>query len=270
MNLGGKIIHRPKKSLGQNYLTDENICRKTASAFNMMKDDPVLEIGAGTGQLTKYLVRSAGDIIAIELDENNCRKLENTFPHLRIVNDDFLNLNLDNLLPLFKKKQKKIRIIGNIPYNITSPILFKLIDSRQVIKDVQLMMQEEVAQRLTAKPNTKNYGILSVLTQTYANPELLFKVSKNCFFPKPGVDSRVVKFIFTDEFINKVADEDFFRKFVRGAFGKRRKTLRNSLKSIGIVTERLDINFDFSRRAENLSVSEFISLSNRIYNEIQK
>ena len=261
-----KITHHPKKSLGQNYLHDENICRNIVSAFDVKKDDLVIEIGAGKGALTKYLTELSKNLIVIELDKNNCEILRETFPKLKVINEDVLNVNFEELLNSFKKKQSKLRIIGNIPYNITSPILFKLIEYRQVIHDAQLMIQEEVAKRLTAKPDTKDYGILSVFTQVYTMPKLLFKVSKNCFYPKPKVDSRVIKLEFTDAQISKVISEDFFRKFVRGAFGTRRKTLRNSLKNIGIEVNQLKIDFDFNRRAENLSVMEFIELSNVIYN----
>jgi 16S rRNA (adenine1518-N6/adenine1519-N6)-dimethyltransferase len=261
-----KITHHPKKSLGQNYLHDENICRNIVSAFETKNDDFVIEIGAGKGALTKYLTEPTRNLAVIELDKNNCDVLKETFPGLKIINEDVLNVNFQELSNSFGKKKSKLRIIGNIPYNITSPILFKLIDNRQVICDAQLMIQEEVAKRLTAKPNTKDYGILSVFTQVYTKPKLLFKVSKNCFYPKPKVDSRVIKLEFTDELVSKINNEDFFRKFVRGAFGTRRKTLRNSLKNIGIDINELIIDFDFNRRAENLSVMEFIELSNGIYN----
>ncbi len=265
MSLNTKIIHRPKKSLGQNYLHDENICRNIVTAFETKKDDLVIEIGAGKGALTKYLTGLAKNLAVIELDKNNCDVLKETFPGLKIINEDVLDVSFNELQNSFGKKKSKLRIIGNIPYNITSPILFKFIDYRQVIHDAQLMIQEEVAKRLTAKPDTKDYGILSVFTQVYTKPKLLFKVSRNCFYPKPKVDSRLIKLEFTDELISKVNSEDFFRKFVRGAFGTRRKTLRNSLKNIGIDVNQLNIDFDFNRRAENLTVTEFINLSNTIF-----
>ena len=265
MPLNEKIKYLPKKSLGQNYLHDENICRNIVTAFQVKKNDLVVEIGAGKGALTKYLISLTKNFAAVELDKNNCLILEDTFPELKIINEDILKTDFNNVLKSFGKKNNKLRIIGNIPYNLTSQILFKLTDNRQFINDVQLMMQEEVAQRLTAKPNTKDYGILSVFMQTYTKPNLLFKVSKNCFYPKPKVGSRVIRLEFTDEHIKMVKSEEFFRKFVRGAFGTRRKTLRNSLKNTGINADELQIDFDFNRRAENLSVTEFIDLSNKVY-----
>jgi 16S rRNA (adenine1518-N6/adenine1519-N6)-dimethyltransferase len=162
-------------------------------------------------------------------------------------------------------KDAKLCIIGNIPYNITSGILFKLVDNRHIIRGAQLMIQEEVALRITAKPNSKDYGILSVFLQIFSIPKLLFKVSANCFYPKPKVDSRIIKFDFNNEKENEILDAAFFRKFVRTAFGTRRKTLRNSLKNMNIDTNKLAIDFDFSRRAENLTPEEFIELSNEVF-----
>jgi 16S rRNA (adenine1518-N6/adenine1519-N6)-dimethyltransferase len=262
-----KILNKPKKSLGQNYLKDENICRNIVRSFNIKSDDFIIEIGSGQGAITKYILSHTENLIAVEYDINNCNILREKFPELEIINEDILTLSLADIV---RKKDlaQKLRIIGNIPYNITSPLLFKLIENRHLISDSQLMIQEEVAQRLVAKPNTKDYGILSVFSQVYSKPKLLFKVSRNCFYPKPRVDSRIIKFQFTDELINQIIDESFFRNFVRGSFGTRRKTLRNSLKNIFIYVNKMKIKFDFDRRAESLSVKEFIKLSNKIYSAL--
>lgn len=250
----------PKKSLGQNYLTDENICRNIVDSFNVVKNDNVLEIGPGKGALTKYLIEKTNNLKVVEIDDNNCKILHENFSDLNIINDDFLKINLDEL-----SNNSLLRIIGNIPYNITSEIIFMLIDNRKYIQDAQLMIQEEVAQRIIAKPCTKEYGIPSVLVQTFSMPRALFKVSKNCFYPKPKVDSRIIHLDFSHSEENKINDVLFFRKFVRAAFSHRRKTLHNSLKSISIETNTLkNIDFDFGRRAETLTVEEFIYLSNSI------
>lgn len=262
-----RIKNKPKKSLGQNYLTDENISSKIVDVFNIGKDDCVVELGAGQGAITKYIVPKTKNIIAVELDENNCRILEEKFYRLTVINEDILTLDLEKIAKMFKSIQK-LRVIGNIPYSITTPILFKMIENRKYLHDIQLMMQDEVAKRIAGKPNTKDYGIPSVLAQVYSEVDLLFKVSRNSFYPKPRVDSRILKLTFTDKLADKIMNEQFFRKFVRAAFSTRRKTLRNSLKSIGINANEYNINFDFTRRAENLSVSEFIELSNKIYDEI--
>lgn len=263
-------IH-PKKYLGQNYLTDENISRNIVSSFNVKPDDAVIEIGPGKGALTKYIIEKTNNLIAVELDKNNCDILKNKFPKLILINKDFLTLDLNEILNKYFSRSAqlhKLRIIGNIPYSITSGILFKLVDNRNIIIDAQLMIQEEVAQRITSLPNSKEYGILSVQMQVFSNPKLLFKVSKNCFYPKPKVDSRIINFDFTKNQEQEIKDVEFFRKLVRAAFSTRRKTLRNSLKSIDINTDELGIDFDFSRRAESLETGEFINLSNYIHSNI--
>ena len=255
-----EIKSRPKKSLGQNYLTDDNICRNIINSFNIHKDDFVLEIGPGRGAITKYILEKTKNVIAIELDTGNCALLGEKFPGLEILNKDFLKTDLENI----KKSQheSKIRVIGNIPYNITTEIIFKLIDSRILINDAQIMVQEEVAQRLVASPNSKEYGIPSVFVQIFTKPKLIFKVSRNCFYPKPRVDSRIIHFDFDNRLQDKIKDIDFFKKFVKAAFGNRRKTLRNSLKKLELNLESVD--FDFGKRAESLSIDEFIELSNRM------
>jgi 16S rRNA (adenine1518-N6/adenine1519-N6)-dimethyltransferase len=160
------IKYFPKKKLSQNYLTDDNICRKIVDSFDVRKGDVVLEIGAGRGAITKYLQKQSHNLTAVELDRNNCAVLKEKFPELRILNEDFLKLDFAYLSTAYRSTQK-IRVIGNIPYNITSPILFKLIENRELISDALLMMQEEVARRLAAKPGTKDYGITSVFSQIF-------------------------------------------------------------------------------------------------------
>ena len=250
---------RPKKSLGQNYLTDENICRNIVNTFEIEPGEHIVEIGPGKGALTRYILEKTSNLTAIELDRNNCAILKELFPGLNIINRDFLKLDLSELL---ENKVEKLRVIGNIPYNITSPIIFKLMDNRTIVKDAQLMIQEEVARRITADPNNKEYGIPSVLLNVFGSSKLLFKVSRNCFYPKPKVDSRIIYFDFSMSQEEKVNNIDFFRKLVKAAFGTRRKTLRNSLKNIEADLSKAEI--DLGRRAESLSINEFIELSNRL------
>jgi len=247
---------RPKKSLGQNYLQDENTCRNIVQSFNIKPGDHVIEIGPGQGAITKFILEETGNLLVVELDENNCRILAEKFPELEIINKDFLKLDFADIV----KNDKKIRVIGNIPYNITSPIIFRLADERKYIQDAQLMIQEEVAQRIAASPDCKEYGIPSVILNVFSKSQLRFKVSRNCFYPKPKVDSRIIYFDFTISREDKIHDIEFFRKLVKAAFGTRRKTLRNSLKNLDI--NLADSPIDLSRRAENLSVDEFIELSN--------
>jgi 16S rRNA (adenine1518-N6/adenine1519-N6)-dimethyltransferase len=244
----------PKKSLGQNYLIDENISRNIVNSFSVTGDENVLEIGPGHGAITKYLLEKTEKAVLIELDSNSCGILKQKFPNATIINKDFLKVELKQIF------EQRFRVIGNIPYNITSEIIFKLIDNRDIISDAQLMVQEEVARRITAKPGTKEYGIPSVFVQVFSTPKLLFKVSKNCFYPKPKVDSRIIHFDFTNSIEKKITDISFFKKFVKTAFGTRRKTLKNALKILKLDLTESD--FDFSRRAETLTISEFIALSN--------
>jgi 16S rRNA (adenine1518-N6/adenine1519-N6)-dimethyltransferase len=255
------LSNYPKKSLGQNYLIDENICRNIVNAFNILENDFIIEIGSGKGEITKYILDNTKNFIAVELDKNNCSFLKGKFPELKILELDFLKLDLSKIS---KPGKNKFRIIGNIPYNITTGILFKIVDNREIINDAQLMIQEEVAQRIVARPGTKAYGILSIMLQVFCLPKLLFKVSKNCFYPKPKVDSRIVHFDFNKNLLNKISDIDFFRKFIRTTFGTRRKTLRNTLKRLNLDTNNLNIKYDFSKRAESLNINELINLSNRL------
>lgn len=249
---------RPKKSLGQNYLKDENISRNIVDAFNINENDNLIEIGSGQGAITKYIIERKKNFTVIEFDKHNCGILQEKFPGINIINKDFLKIEMDSLP---NTDTKKLRVIGNIPYNITTEIFFKLIDNRHLISNVQFMIQEEVAKRLAAKPHTKEYGIPSVFAQVFCKPKLLFKVSRNCFYPTPKVDSRVIQFDFTSNLEEKITDTVFFKKFVKTAFGTRRKTLKNSLSSLELPLLKTD--FDFTRRAETLTVEEFIMLSNR-------
>ncbi len=251
---------QPKKSLGQNYLTDENICRNIVTAFNIKPEDFIVEIGPGKGAITKYIIEQTKNYVGVELDKNIFTLLKEKFPEINFIRGDFLKLDLYSTL---RTPHSALRIIGNIPYNITSEILFKLLDERKFISSAQLMIQEEVAQRIIAKPNTKQYGIPSVQLQAFASVKLLFKVSRNCFYPKPKVSSRVVEIDFTKSMDDKIIDVEFFRKLVRMSFSTRRKILKNSLSGLKMNLDEVD--FDFSRRAESLSVEEFIKLSNQLF-----
>lgn len=247
----------PKKSLGQNFLRDANIARKIVEHLEIQEGDTVLEIGPGSGALTKYLVQQARTVIGVEIDERAVRLLEETFgTSVRIVKQNILDVRLDTIRD---EAESPLRVIGNIPYYITSDILFWLFDNRLHLRDATLMVQLEVAQRLTAKPRTKEYGILSIFSSYYAHPSFLFRVSRNCFYPKPNVDSAVISLRFDKELINK--DERLFRNVVRGTFGKRRKTLFNGLKYLGFDERVLkNVQFDLSKRPEELSVEQFLEL----------
>jgi 16S rRNA (adenine1518-N6/adenine1519-N6)-dimethyltransferase len=254
-------VFKPIKSLGQNFLRDENILRKIVESLNLHEGDIVIEIGPGQGALTKHLVDLPITLIGIEVDRRAIDILEQNFgDKMTLYHISVLDANLHTISD---KHRKKLRIVGNIPYYLTSEILFWLFDARTVVTDATIMMQLEVAQRLVASPKNKEYGILSVFTQFYTECEMLFKVSRNCFYPKPTVDSAVVRLNFKDQLPQ--CDEKLFRSIVRATFGKRRKTLRNGLKSLELEDTALDqIPFDLKRRPEDLSVDEFLFLANTL------
>jgi 16S rRNA (adenine1518-N6/adenine1519-N6)-dimethyltransferase len=256
-------VSRPKKSLGQNFLHDANVARKIVRAFHLRYGDRVLEIGPGKGALTSLLLLELPRLTAIELDDKLAGQLNAAFgERLTLYNDDVLDVDLHSLA---LNGHGKFRIVGNIPYNITSPILFWIIDSSDVVADCTLMMQREVAQRLVAKPRSKEYGILSVFAQYYSTPKLLFTVSPQSFYPVPDVTSAIVSLDFETPRPNRVADDAIFRALVRGTFGKRRKTLRNGLRSLDISATFLDAaSTDLDRRPEELSVVEFVALANEL------
>ncbi len=251
----GKI--KPLKRFGQNYLTDKNIISKIVDTFNPSKDENIIEIGPGTGALTRALYEKIGPFTVVEIDTRVIEKLQSELPGLQIINNDFLEIDLKQFLSATKKN----RIIGNIPYNITSSILFKLFMSRSNISDALIMVQYEVAKRMTAVRGTKDYGILSVLLNYFTETELCFKISPNVFYPKPKVWSSIVQLNFQKETDNSINDEDFI-KVVKAAFGNRRKTLKNSLSNSIFDTQKIDpISFPLNRRAEELTFHDFIILT---------
>jgi 16S rRNA (adenine1518-N6/adenine1519-N6)-dimethyltransferase len=251
-----KII--PLKRFGQNYLQDQNIIKKIISEIDPKENDTIIEIGPGQGAITKLLLESKAKLTAVEIDKRVIDELKNRFPDLNLIQSDFLKLDLNQLKDSSKKK---FRIVGNIPYNITSPILFKLFENNTILNDAVFMVQYEVAKRMTAKIGSKDYGILSVLLQYFGQTEIAFKVSRNVFYPKPNVDSAIVHIFF-----NEIRDDHLFNKrfisIVKSAFGNRRKTLKNSLGN-SIFTE-IDFSrsaIDLSLRAEQLNVENFIQLT---------
>lgn len=256
-------MSRPKKSLGQHFLHDANVARKIVHALHLRQGDRVLEIGPGKGALTSLLLRELPTLIAVELDTELASQLGAAFGEkLTLLNDDVLNIDLRSIAVT---DDSKFRIVGNIPYNITSPILFWIIDSSEIIADCTLMMQREVAQRLVAKPRSKEYGILSVFAQYYSTPKLLFTVSPQSFYPVPDVISAVVSLNFETSRDARAVDDTTFRTLVRGTFGKRRKTLRNGLRGLDAPAAFLSTaSIDLDRRPEELSVDEFVALANEL------
>jgi 16S rRNA (adenine1518-N6/adenine1519-N6)-dimethyltransferase len=248
---------KPIKHFGQNYLTDKNILRKIAEEINPDQDDNLVEIGPGTGALTEFLYEKNKNFTAVEIDTRVIEELKTRFPGINIIRDDFLDTDLT---PLYEIRNKKLRIAGNIPYNITSPIVFKLIKSSNLVEDAVLLVQHEVALRMSADRGTKDYGIFSVLLKYFTEVKYCFKVSPNVFFPRPKVSSAVVHIYMKKDYVKET--DDMFIKIVKAAFGKRRKTLKNSLaSSIFAEFDFKDSGIDLGKRAEELEVGDFIKLS---------
>jgi len=248
--------NKPLKKFGQNYLTDRNTILKIIAKFNPQPEDNIIEIGPGRGALTNELSKLSDNIKAIEIDTRVIEGLSTQFPNVKFINKDFLKLNFSEFF-----ESQKLRVIGNIPYNITSPIIFRLIENRNIFNDALIMVQYEVGKRMISEPNSKDYGILGVILNYFATVNLEFKIPPTVFTPKPKVDSAIISLKF-DKICNPYLNDKFFIDVVKSAFGNRRKTLKNSLNnSIFANSNFSEINFDFSRRAETLSIEEFVWLA---------
>ena len=250
---------KPKKALGQHFLKDLQIAQRIADTLSDYKDLPVLEIGPGMGVLTQYLLEAGHDLTVVELDMESVDYLEQNFPALegRILAEDFLRLDLSKLFP------GQFCVIGNYPYNISSQIFFKVLDFKEHVPCCSGMIQKEVAERLAAGPGSKTYGILSVLLQAWYTVEYLFTVSEFVFDPPPKVKSAVIR-MTRNETKELGCDEKLFKQVVKTTFNQRRKTLRNSIKPILGKDCPLTEDVLFNKRPEQLSVQEFISLTNRV------
>ncbi len=244
---------RPKKYLGQHFLTDRNIASKIVNALPSQENNCVLEVGPGKGILTELLVkRNDIQLKCVEIDSESVKWLTDSGiidPNL-IISGDFLKLDL---LSLF---DSEFSIIGNFPYNISSQILFRMLEYRNSIPCLVGMFQKEVAERIISSPGSKNYGILSVLTGSFYAIELLFTVGEQVFYPPPNVKSAVIRMTRKDFSEVPVKEYDFFRKIVRTAFGQRRKMLRNSLGALGI-SDFQELSVYLQKRPEQLSVDDF-------------
>ncbi len=249
----------PRKHLGQNFLQDPNILRKIVESLELRPDDTVVEIGPGPGALTRLLA-GACRLTAVEVDDRAIERLrEELGDRATIVEADILTIEAKALL----SGAGLLRVVGNIPYYITSDILFWVIDQRASISDATLMMQDEVAARLVAEPRTKAYGILSVFAQHYGRPRRLFGVSRNCFYPRPDVDSAVIRLDLRRDLPQ--VDDTLFRTIVRGTFGKRRKTIRNGLSYAGVAREIVaDLGPVADRRPEELRPEDFVRLTEEV------
>ncbi|ABL65206.1 16S rRNA (adenine(1518)-N(6)/adenine(1519)-N(6))-dimethyltransferase RsmA [Chlorobium phaeobacteroides] len=244
-----------KKKLGQNFLTDRNITRKIVTESETNPDDTILEIGPGFGALTREISTITPRFTVVEKDPKLASFIRNEYPELTVIEGDFLTVDLKKIAG-----EKPLRVLGNIPYAITSPILFKLLENRHILLSATLMMQHEVALRITAKPRTKDYGILAVQMQAFCETKYLFRVGRKVFRPQPGVDSAVIS--MKPKVNDPVSDREGFSRFVRCAFHQRRKTLQNNLKKT-YELDRVESSV-LKQRAEELSIDEFFRLFEQI------
>ena len=249
--------HVAKKKFGQNFLKDASIIHAIIQSIQPLQDDLLVEIGPGLGALTKPLLEKTKHLFAIELDRDIVNWMQNQYSknNITIFNEDVLNFN-------FYQFDQKIRIVGNLPYNISTPILFKCIENIKIIADLHFMLQKEVVDRMIAAPSSSEYGRLSVMLQYYFAMEHLVHVPKESFDPEPKVESSFVRLIPYDNYPFVANNIDQFGKIVKEAFSQRRKTIRNTLKNFMNANDFENIDINPQLRAENLSVSDFVKISN--------
>ena len=248
----------PRKSLGQHFLTDKNIARKIVSSMKAEGCESIVEIGPGAGVLTSLLAeKNEITTYFVEIDRDAIHLLRKTFPWIqeRLIHGDFLKLDMKNVF------KAPVAIIGNLPYNISSQIFFKILDNRNIVKEVVCMVQKEVARRIASPPGNKNYGILSVLLQAFYTIEYLFTVSPGVFNPPPKVYSGVIRMVRNGT-ASLACDEEKFFRIVKTSFNQRRKMLRNSLQNHFVYLHDNDLLL--IKRPEQLSVSDFVTLTNRV------
>lgn len=254
---------RPKKNLGQHFLTDLGIAKRIADTVDACPELPILEVGPGMGVLTQFLMEKLRDMKVVEIDTESVVYLHEKYPRLadNIIGEDFLRMDLGRVFD-----GRQFVLTGNYPYDISSQIFFKMIDNRDLIPCCTGMIQREVAQRMASQPGTKAYGILSVLTQAWYDVEYLFTVDENVFNPPPKVKSAVIRMTRNDT-TELGCDERLFRRIVKAVFGQRRKMLRVSLRQVVDADKVSDGFFSLdimTRRPEQLSVAEFVELTNLV------
>lgn len=266
------------KSLGQNFLIDTNVIDRILEGARVKEGDYVIEVGPGIGTLTKEMGRTAEKVVAIEIDKTLIPILEETlsdFPNIEVINQDILKVDVQELVKE-KLNGGPVKLVANLPYYITTPIVMKFLEEDIPVTDIVVMVQKEVADRMNAQPNTKDYGALSVAVQYYCDTEIVAKAPRHMFMPQPNVDSTVIGLHVREERKYPVDNEDIFFKTVKASFGQRRKTLLNSLGGLGFLSKEQikqalqEANIDEKRRGETLSIEEFASLANavnRIHNE---
>ena len=263
-----------RKKFGQNFLIDNNILDKIIEAADITREDCVLEIGPGIGTMTQRLAEEAGAVVAVEIDKNLIPILNETladYDNVSILNEDILKVDINAIVA--QNGGKPIKVVANLPYYITTPIIMALFESHVPLKSVTIMVQKEVADRMKVGPGTKDYGALSLAVQYYANPEIIARVPAACFMPKPNVDSTVIRLTRYERPPVEALDEEWLFAVIRASFNQRRKTLANGLANagnIGVNRQRVEdvlaqMGLPASIRGEALTLEQFNELSNRLY-----
>ena len=268
---------RLSKSLGQNFLTDKNIIDEIVASAQINPNDLVVEIGPGIGVITTEAAKYAKKVIAVEIDKNLIPILKETLEgreNIEVINQDILKTDVNSLIDSCSENFTGVKILGNLPYYITTPIIMKLLEDGVKADSITIMMQKEVADRINALPGTKAYGALSVAVQYYCTAEAVVNVPKEVFIPQPKVDSTVLSLQIRKEKPVLLENREMFFKCVKAGFGQRRKTLLNSLMGIDGITKEIvrkaldEVGIDSSRRAETLDLKEFAELSNEIFSRL--
>ncbi|MBQ8815975.1 MAG: 16S rRNA (adenine(1518)-N(6)/adenine(1519)-N(6))-dimethyltransferase RsmA [Lachnospiraceae bacterium] len=262
-----------QKKFGQNFLIDTRVLDRIIESAEITKDDCVLEIGPGIGTMTQYLAEAAREVVAVEIDKNLIPILENDtlaeYDNVTIINDDILKVDINKIVQE-KNNGQPIKVVANLPYYITTPIIMGLFESHVPLKSITIMVQKEVADRMQVGPGTKDYGALSLAVQYYAKPEIVANVPPNCFIPRPNVGSAVIRLTRHDKPPVEVKDEAYMFALIRASFNQRRKTLLNGLTNAGNlgvtkeqITEALEqMGLPATIRGEALTLEQFGELSN--------
>lgn len=264
-----------KKSLGQNFLTDDNILKNIVESATLSKSMSVIEVGPGVGALTRHLAEAAKKVLALEIDQRLLPVLKQTlsdYSNVEVRHQDVLKADLNQLIKDEFEPDDEIMVVANLPYYITTPILMKFLTENVPVKGLVVMVQKEVAERLGAVPGEKSYGSLSIAVQYKASPSIVMTVPKTVFIPQPNVDSAVLRLEVLDQPRVSIQNEEFFYKVVRAAFAQRRKTLLNNLmnnllkkdQKESLIKVLYEVNIDPGRRGETLTIEEFAKLSDAL------
>jgi len=260
----------PRKRWGQHFLVDQNILNKVVRAAELEKGDVILEIGPGMGEMTLALARQVNKVIAVEIDRELVKILKEKtadFPNIIVIEGDILKISFEEL---YRQGHQQLKVVANLPYQISAPLLFGFIESRDLFSTLTLMLQREVAERMIASPGGKDYGPLSIFTQSVSDLSIQFYIKPSAFFPPPKVESAVIHMVWKERPLVRGEEEGWFKKVVKGCFGYRRKRLINALRHADLLLpedleKRIEkIGIDSQRRPETLTIQEFVCLADAL------